>query len=140
MLKFTSFENLYQHTFVLQMPSVTSCVKGLYCYGVKIYYCNCYYHSGTDEEVISSQKMIVDNARNVLKKRPTCIGAPVHVAALSYSPSKGPLKEITMMLANCMGEVTGGNTNIGKKLFIISYLNKSANQTDFTETEKTVFV
>ena len=102
------------------MPSVTSCVKGLYCYGVKIDYCNCYYHhSGTYEEVISSQIMTVDNARNVLKKRPSYIGSPVHVAALSYSPSKAPFKEITMMLVNCMGEVTGGNTNIGKKLVII---------------------
>ena len=123
MLKFTSFENLYPYTFVLQMPSVTSCAKVLYCYGVKIDYCNCYYHdSGTYEEVISSQKMIVVNARNVLKKRPSYLGAPVHVTALSYSPSKGPFEEITMMLANCMGEVTGGNTNIAKKLIIIRYL------------------
>ena len=78
--------------------------------------------SGTEEEIISSQKMMLDNANNLLSKRPV----PVRVPKFSYTPcsDKEPLnEEIATVLANCMGEVnTENKLDTGEKLAIIKHL------------------
>jgi hypothetical protein len=83
--------------------------------------------SGTEEEIISSQKMMLDHANNLLTKRPAYPKAPVRVAKFSYTPctDKEPLnEEIATILANCMGEVNTENKDTGKKLHvIIKHLN-----------------
>ena len=81
--------------------------------------------SGTEEEIISSQKMMLDNANNLLTRRPAYLKAP-GVAKFSYTPctDKEPLdEEIATVLANCMGEVNTENKDTGKKLIIIKHLN-----------------
>jgi uncharacterized protein YlaI len=64
--------------------------------------------NGTEEEIISSQKIMLDNANNLLTKRPAYLKVPVPVAKFSCTPCTGkqPLnEEIATALANCMGEV-----------------------------------
>ena len=63
---------------------------------------------GTEEEITSSQKMILDNANNLLTKRTQYFKAPIPVAKLSYSSStcKQPINEnVLKELANSLGEV-----------------------------------
>ena len=73
---------------------------------------------GTEEEIISSQKMMLDNANNLLTKREEYFKAPIPVAKLSYTSSTGeePInEEILRGLANSLGEVNEGNKERGKK-------------------------
>ena len=64
---------------------------------------------GTDEEIISSQKMMVDNANNLLKKRPTNLNAKVPTASFSYTEHDAVVrKEILRGLENSLGEVNEG--------------------------------
>ncbi|CAB3989845.1 tripartite motif-containing 45-like [Paramuricea clavata] len=63
---------------------------------------------GTEEEIISSQKMMLDNANNLLTNREEYFKAPIPVAKLNYtsSTSKEPInEEILRGLANSLGEV-----------------------------------
>jgi hypothetical protein len=78
---------------------------------------------GTEEEIISSQKMMLDNANNLLTKREEYFQAPIPVAKLNYTSSTGkePInEEILSGLANSLGHVSEGNKGRGKKtvLFI----------------------
>ncbi|XP_028397101.1 E3 ubiquitin-protein ligase TRIM33-like [Dendronephthya gigantea] len=63
--------------------------------------------SGTGEEIVSSYKMLSDNADTLLRKCPNDFWAPVHVAKLSYTscimePSS---EEINAVLADFFGVV-----------------------------------
>ena len=63
---------------------------------------------GTEEEITSPQKMILDNANNLLTKRTQYFKASIPVAKLSYSSStcKQPINEnVLKELANSLGEV-----------------------------------
>jgi hypothetical protein len=78
---------------------------------------------GTEEEIISSQKMMLDNANNLLTNREEYFKAPIPVTKLSYSSSTGkePIdEEILSGLANSLGHVSEENKGRGKKpvLFI----------------------
>ncbi|CAB4040975.1 E3 ubiquitin- ligase DTX3L-like [Paramuricea clavata] len=67
---------------------------------------------GSEVEIISSQKMMLDNANNLLTKREEYFKAPIPVAKLSYTSSTGkePInEEILRALANSLGEVNEGN-------------------------------
>ena len=72
---------------------------------------------GTEEEIISSQKMMLDNANNLLTKRQEYF-FNVHASAkLKYTSSAGrkPINEkILTQLANSLGEVNGENEDKGK--------------------------
>ena len=74
---------------------------------------------GSEEEIISSQKMILDNENYLLAKLEKYFKAPIPVAKLSYTSSSGPGKEptneqILRGLANSLGEVNEGNKDRGK--------------------------
>ncbi|CAB4038672.1 tripartite motif-containing 45-like, partial [Paramuricea clavata] len=85
---------------------------------------------GTEEEIISSQKMMLDNANNLLTNREEYFKAPIPVNKLSYTVCgrKEPIhKEILRELANSLGEVnddnyagtgTGTGTGITKQTFL----------------------
>ncbi|CAB4025207.1 E3 ubiquitin- ligase TRIM71-like [Paramuricea clavata] len=63
---------------------------------------------GSEEEIISSQKMMLNNANNLLIKREEYFKAPIPVAKLSYISSTGkqPINEnVLKELANSLGEV-----------------------------------
>ena len=70
---------------------------------------------GTEEEIISSQKMMLDNANNLLEKREEYFKAPIPVAKLKYTVAdREPLnKDILRGLENSLGEVNVGGG--GKK-------------------------
>ena len=70
---------------------------------------------GTEEEIISSQKMMLDNANNLLEKREEYFKAPIPVAKLNYTVAdREPLnKDILRGLENSLGEVNVGGG--GKK-------------------------
>ena len=74
---------------------------------------------GTDEEITSSQKMMLDNANNLLTKREEYFKAPIPVAKLNYTAAcagKKPINEqILRGLVNSLGEVNEGNKGRGKK-------------------------
>ena len=73
---------------------------------------------GTEEEIISSQKMMLDNANNLLTNREEYFQAPIPVAKLSYTSSTGkePInEEILRGLANSLGEVNEMKKNTGKE-------------------------
>ena len=73
---------------------------------------------GSEEEIISSQKMMLDNANNLLTKREEYFKALIPVAKLSYTSSTGeePInEEILRGLANSLGEVNEGNKGRGKE-------------------------
>ena len=73
---------------------------------------------GTEEEIISSQKMMLGNARNLLAKREGYFKAPVPVAKLNYIAAKEPIlhKEMLKSLESSLGEVNSGlNRDEGKK-------------------------
>jgi hypothetical protein len=71
---------------------------------------------GTEEEIISSQKMMLDNANNLLTKREEYFKAPIPVTKLSYTSCAGrePInEEILSGLSNSLGEVNEGNKDRG---------------------------
>jgi hypothetical protein len=73
---------------------------------------------GSEEEIISSQKMMLDNANNLLTRREEYFKAPIPVANLSYTACAGkePINEqILTRLANGLGEVNEGNKDTGKE-------------------------
>jgi hypothetical protein len=73
---------------------------------------------GTEEEIISSQKMMLDNANNLLTKREEYFKTSIPVAKLSYTSStcKEPInEEILRGLANSLGEVNETSKDTGKK-------------------------
>ena len=77
---------------------------------------------GTDEEIISSQKMMLDNANNLLKKQPTNLNAKVPTAPFSYTERDTIVrKEILRGLENSLGEVNEGIENEGKHSLYIIY-------------------
>jgi hypothetical protein len=73
---------------------------------------------GTEEEITSSQKLMLDNANNLLTKREEYFKAPIPVEKLSYTAAcagKEPINEqILRGLANSLGEVNEGNKGRGK--------------------------
>ena len=72
---------------------------------------------GSEEEIISSQKMMLDNANNLLTKSQEYFKAPIPVEKLSYTACgrNEPLKEMILRgLENSLGEVNGGNEDSGK--------------------------
>ncbi|XP_028399259.1 tripartite motif-containing protein 45-like [Dendronephthya gigantea] len=65
---------------------------------------------GTQEEIISSQKIMLGSTKNLLKKRQEYFKPPVTVEKLTYShtTSEEPSKEeISKMLARCLGIKNG---------------------------------
>ncbi|CAB4010619.1 tripartite motif-containing 45-like [Paramuricea clavata] len=77
---------------------------------------------GSEEEIISSQKMMLDNANNLLTNREEYFKAPIPDANLSYTSSTGkePIdEEILSGLANSLGEVSEGKKDTGKNRYII---------------------
>ena len=70
---------------------------------------------GTEEEIISSQKMMLDNANNLLTKRTEFFKAPVHVVKFNYTAaSREPVnKEILSGLENSLGNVSERNMDEG---------------------------
>ena len=77
---------------------------------------------GTEEEIISSQKIMLDNANNLLTKREEYFKAPIPVTKLSYtsSTSKEPMnEEILRGLADSLGEVNEKNKDKGEEPVII---------------------
>jgi hypothetical protein len=78
---------------------------------------------GSEEEIISSQKMMRDNANNLLTNREEYFKAPISVAKLNYTSSTGeePInEEILRGLANSLGEVNEEREDIvGKNLYMI---------------------
>ena len=66
---------------------------------------------GTEDEIISSQKMMLENANNLLAKRKEYFEAPVSVAKLNYTAAGGETmkKDILRGLENSLGEVNEGN-------------------------------
>ena len=78
---------------------------------------------GTEEEIISSQKMMLDNANNLLSKRQEYfVKAPIPVAThMSYTAGAGkkPInEEILRELANSLGEVNEGDEDKGELLLV----------------------
>ena len=75
---------------------------------------------GTEEEIISSQKMMLDNANNLLTKREEYFKASVPVAKLNYTGLTNRVikealnKEILRGLENCLGEVKQGDEDTGR--------------------------
>ena len=71
---------------------------------------------GTEEEIVSSQKMMLDNANNLLAKREEYLKAPIPVAKLGYTAhEKEPInQEILRGLKDNLGEVNeeGGGENL----------------------------
>jgi deltex-like protein len=65
---------------------------------------------GTEEEIVSSQKMMLDNANNLLAKREEYLKAPIPVAKLGYTAhEKEPInQEILRGLTATLGEVNEG--------------------------------
>jgi hypothetical protein len=62
---------------------------------------------GSEEEIISSQKMMLNNANNLLTERSEQFKAPIHVTKLSYISSTGKElinKGILRGLANSLAE------------------------------------
>jgi hypothetical protein len=73
---------------------------------------------GTEEEILSSQKMMLDNANNLLTNREEYFKTSIPVAKLSYTSStcKEPIdEEILRGLANSLGEVNETSKDTGKK-------------------------
>ena len=73
---------------------------------------------GTEEEILSSQKIMLDNANNLLTKREEYFKTSIPVAKLSYTSStcKEPInEEILRGLANSLGEVNETSKDTGKK-------------------------
>ena len=73
---------------------------------------------GTEKDIISSQKMMLDNAHNLLAKREEYFKAPIPVEKLSYTSctSKEPInEEILRGLADSLGEVNERNKEKGKE-------------------------
>ena len=70
---------------------------------------------GTEEEIISSQKMMLDIANNLLEKREKYFKAPIPLANLNYTVAcREPLnKDILRGLENSLGEVN--DRDKGKK-------------------------
>jgi hypothetical protein len=64
---------------------------------------------GTEEEIVSSQKMMLDNANNLLIKRQEYFKAPIPVNKLSYTVCGRKEPEILRELANSLGEVNDSN-------------------------------
>ena len=76
---------------------------------------------GTDEEIVSSQKMVLDNANNVLKKRTTNLNAKMPTAYFTYTEGDTIVrKEISRGVENSLGEVNEGNKKGKQSLYIIS--------------------
>ena len=75
---------------------------------------------GTEEEIISSQKMMLDNANNLLTKREEYFKAPVPFTKLNYTGLTNRVikealsKEILGGLENCLGEVKQGDEDTGR--------------------------
>ena len=75
---------------------------------------------GTEEEIISSQKMMLDNANNLLTKREEYFKASVPVVKLNYTGLINRViketisKEILRGLENCLGEVKQGDEDTGR--------------------------
>ena len=75
---------------------------------------------GTEEEIISSQKMMLDNANNLLTKREEYFKAPVPFAQLNYTGLTNRVfkeaisREILGGLENCLGEVKQGDEDTGR--------------------------
>ena len=72
---------------------------------------------GSEEEIISSQKMMLDNAHNLLTKRQNYSVIVPTPASLKYTASavkKTINEEILIELANSLGEVNRGNEDKGK--------------------------
>ena len=81
---------------------------------------------GTKEEIISSQKMMLDNANNLLRKRDKYFKAPVPVVKFDYTAvGKDGLKiiwlntEILSGLENSLGDVNERNMDGGKSGFLL---------------------
>ena len=81
---------------------------------------------GTEEEIISSQKMMLDNANNLLRKRDKYFKAPVPVVKFDYTAvGKDGLKiiwlntEILSGLENSLGDVSERNMDGGKSGFLL---------------------
>ena len=75
------------------------------------------FDQGTDEEIISSQKMMLDNANNLLAKREEYFKAPVPVAKLNYTATadeKLIVKQVLRRLENSLGEVIEESNDKGK--------------------------
>ena len=76
---------------------------------------------GTEEEIISSQKMMLDNANNLLTKREEYFKASVPVVKLNYTGlnnryrviKEAPSTEILRGLENWLGEVKQGDEDTG---------------------------
>ena len=74
---------------------------------------------GTEEEIISSQKMMLDNAKKLLTKRKEYFKAPaVPIPKLNYTVAADKEaildKEISGSLERSLGEVNSGNKDEGK--------------------------
>ena len=72
---------------------------------------------GTEEEIISSQKMMLDNANNLLAKREEYFKAPVPVAKLNYTATVDEeriFKQVLRKLENSLGEVIEESNDKGK--------------------------
>ena len=81
-------------------------------------------HKGTDEKILSSQKMMLNNANSPLVKRKECLTEAISVADVTYNCCNGkePINdEILRRLANSLGEVNERNEE--KKKFIIVTLH-----------------
>ena len=72
---------------------------------------------GTEEEIISSQKMMLDNANNLLAKREEYFKASIPVAKLRYTActDKEPINEkiLTSVAKKALGEVSEENHDKG---------------------------
>ena len=75
---------------------------------------------GTEEEIISSQKMMLDNANNLLTKREEYFKASVPFTKLNYTGLTNRVikealsKEILGGLENCLGEVKQEDEDTGR--------------------------
>ena len=81
---------------------------------------------GTEQEIISSQKMMLDNANNLLKKREEHFKAPIPDAKLNYTSStaKEPINDkILTGLTNCLGEVNEEKKDTGKNHVQYMHIN-----------------
>ena len=72
---------------------------------------------GTEDEIISSQKMMLDNANHLLAKRKEHFKLPVPDVRLNYTAAgKEPINAyILRELENTLGEVNDGNKDKGKR-------------------------
>ena len=68
---------------------------------------------GTEEEITTSQKMILHNANILLTQREEYFKAPTPVAKLNYTA------EMLRELENCFGNVRDGNKNKGKDRVLV---------------------